>query len=60
VVRVRDKDKVWGAGLALLLMKLDLENYLKPRQVQVCLVTLRDAQEFGQFLGNTRQPKHPR
>ena len=38
---------------------LHLENYLKTRQSQVCLGTLKDAQEFGQFLGNTRLPKHP-
>ena len=36
-----------------------LKNYLKTRQSQVCLGTLKDAQEFGQFLGNTRLPKHP-
>ena len=38
---------------------LHLKNYLKTRQSQVCLGTLKDAQEFGQFLGNTRLPKHP-
>ena len=43
----------------VVLTPLHLENYLKTRQSQVCLGTLKDAQEFGQFLGNTRLPKHP-
>ena len=37
------------------LATIHLENYLKPRQSQACLGTFKDAQEFGQFLGNTRQ-----